>query len=121
MTKLSMHERLPFDEATTPPVVSTGDLPDLAQVRESLMAAYERYSPDRSGVVADYIPALANASPDSFGICVVGVRGASYEVGEAALPFSMQSVSKPFVFALRDRTSLFLAAVCVLLAILASV
>ena len=28
MTKLSMHEDLPFDEATTPPRVSTGDLPD---------------------------------------------------------------------------------------------
>ena len=27
MTKLSMHERLPFDEATAPSLVSTGELP----------------------------------------------------------------------------------------------
>ena len=29
MTKLSMHESLPFDEATTPSLVSTGELPQI--------------------------------------------------------------------------------------------
>ena len=100
MSKLSMHERLPFDEATTPPQVSTGELPSLDLVREILTEAYERYRPNTDGVVADYIPALASASPDLFGICVVGARGRFFEVGDVDRAFSIQSVSKPFVFAL---------------------
>jgi glutaminase len=100
MPEPTMHAPLPFDEATTPTVVSTGDLPDPERVRDDLTAAYERYRSERSGSVADYIPVLAEASPERFGICVVGVRGASIEVGDADVAFSIQSVSKPFVFAL---------------------
>jgi len=43
---------------------------------------------------------LAEASPDLFGIAVVGPRGRSFEIGDVAARFSIQSVSKPFVFAL---------------------
>ena len=100
MTKLSMHERLPFDEVTTPPRVSTGDLPQPGDVQRLVSEAYERYRPNTDGAVADYIPALASASPDLFGISVVGVRGRSFEIGDIDTNFSIQSVSKPFVFAL---------------------
>ena len=44
--------------------------------------------------------ALASASPGLFGICVVGARGRSFEIGDVETAFSIQSVSKPFVFAL---------------------
>jgi glutaminase len=37
---------------------------------------------------------------DRFGISVVGVDGASYGIGDSQVEFSIQSVSKPFVFAL---------------------
>ena len=50
--------------------------------------------------MADYIPALAAASPEWFGISVVGTRGRSFEIGDVETTFSIQSVSKPFVFAL---------------------
>ncbi len=100
MTKLSMHEQLPFDEATTPPTVSTGELPRPEDVARLVSEAYERYRPNTAGVVADYIPALASASPDLFGICVVGARGRFFEIGDVDTDFSIQSVSKPFVFAL---------------------
>ena len=50
--------------------------------------------------MADYIPVLAGASPDLFGISVVGARGRSFEIGDVDTAFSIQSVSKPFVFAL---------------------
>ena len=100
MTNLSMYERLPFDEATTPPRVSTGDLPDPEDVQRVVTEAYERYRSTTDGVVADYIPALAAASPDLFGISVVGARGRSFEIGDVDVRFSIQSVSKPFVFAL---------------------
>jgi glutaminase len=100
MTKLSMHERLPFEEAAGLSLVSTGELPEPQQVRDVVTEAYERYRGNTSGEVADYIPALAKASPDLFGICVVGVRGRMFEIGDVATKFSIQSVSKPFVFAL---------------------
>ena len=100
MTTLTMHEGLPFDETSTPPPVSTGELPDLEHVRDVVTEAYERYRTNTGGAVADYIPVLANASPDWFGVCVVGVRGRSFEIGDVDTTFSIQSVSKPFVFAL---------------------
>ena len=100
MTQLPMHETLPFDEATTPPRVSTGDLPMHAEIRQVVTDAYERYRGEGSGTVADYIPVLAEASPDLFGIAVVGPWGRSFEIGDVAAQFSIQSVSKPFVFAL---------------------
>jgi glutaminase len=100
MTKLTMHEELPFDEEATASTVSTGELPDPDEVRVLVTEAYERYRTNRDGTVADYIPVLAEASPDWFGIAVVGARGRSFEIGDVERTFSIQSVSKPFVFAL---------------------
>jgi glutaminase len=50
--------------------------------------------------VADYIPALAEADPSLFGLSIYGVRGRSFSVGDAEHRLSIQSISKPFVFAL---------------------
>lgn len=59
----------------------------------------------RSGKVATYIPELAKADPDWFGICVASTDGHVYEVGDSRLDFTIQSISKPFVYgiALQDR------------------
>jgi glutaminase len=85
-----------------PPVahVSTGRLPGEGVVLEMLAAAHRRFAIVGEGAVADYIPALAEASPDWFGISVVNVSGRVGSVGDADRSFSIQSVSKPFVFAL---------------------
>jgi len=80
--------------------VSTGKLPDLELVREIVTEAHTRFADDRVGVVADYIPALARVSPDLFGISLIGVGGADVGVGDCEHLFSIQSISKPFVFAL---------------------
>ena len=100
MADLSMHEGMPFDEESTPPPISTGELPRLEEIRDVVTEAYERYRTNGEGTVADYIPVLAEASPDWFGISVVGARGRSFEIGDVDTAFSIQSVSKPFVFAL---------------------
>ena len=63
MAKLTMHERVHFDEASAQQMVSTGDLPELDQVRDAAVEAYERYRPVKDGEVADYIPALAARLP----------------------------------------------------------
>src|SRR5882724_1636586 len=58
------------------------------------------------GQVATYIPELAKANPDWFGICLVTTEGHVYEVGDSRQPFTIQSISKPFVYglALEDNT-----------------
>ncbi len=71
----------------------------------ALEEIHERYKGLRDGTVADYIPELAKADPDWFGICCVTADGQIVEVGDSARPFTIQSVSKPFVYgmALEDR------------------
>jgi len=54
--------------------------------------------------VADYIPELKNANPHYFGISLATIDGHVYEVGDSAVPFTIQSISKPFVFALALQT-----------------
>ena len=52
------------------------------------------------GELADYIPELAAVAPDSFGICIATVDGYVYEIGDSRIPFTIQSISKPFTYAL---------------------
>jgi glutaminase len=89
-----------MDGTATQRFVSTGSLPPADDVRTLLETAYRRARADASGAVADYIPALATTPPDLFGAAVVAVSGASFVIGDAHHRFSIQSVSKPFVFAL---------------------
>src|SRR5256886_5930753 len=65
-----------------------------------LADCYEEFRSDHSGAVADYIPELKRANPAHFGIGLVTIDGHIYEVGDSAVPFTIQSVSKAFVFAL---------------------
>ncbi|HYY17832.1 MAG TPA: glutaminase A [Streptosporangiaceae bacterium] len=80
--------------------VSTGVLPPESEVRALVNEAYERFLPVGEGTVADYIPALATASPTAFGVCVAGVGGRLFSAGDADQEFAIQSISKVFVFAL---------------------
>jgi glutaminase len=93
-----MFSELPEDGQ--PFLVSTGHLALPHEVEALVRAAYERYRGLDDGKVADYIPALAKVSRKLFGVCVVGTSGATYAVGDATHEFSIQSVSKPFVFGL---------------------
>src|ERR1700704_5897608 len=58
------------------------------------------FSNETGGAVADYIPELGKADPDHFGISLATLDGHVYEVGDTRTPFTIQSMSKPFVFAL---------------------
>src|SRR5438270_1377352 len=58
------------------------------------------FSSETGGDVADYIPELGKADPDHFGISLATLDGHVYEVGDTTTPFTIQSISKPFVFAL---------------------
>ena len=80
--------------------VSTGSLPGPVEVARLVEEAHRRFGPVRTGEVSDVYPALRTAHPDRFGIAVTGVTGATHTAGDSAVPFSIMSVAKPFVFAL---------------------
>src|SRR3984957_19636542 len=80
--------------------VSTGVLPPDVDVEALISAGYERFLPVNEGAVADYIPALAAASPTAFGVCVAGVGGRLFSIGDADQEFAIESISKLFIFAL---------------------
>lgn len=65
-----------------------------------LSDCHAKFSPETSGTVADYIPELGKADPDHFGVSLATIDGHVYEVGDTRIPFTIQSMSKPFVFAL---------------------
>lgn len=53
-----------------------------------------------AGEVASYIPELAAADPDRFALALATVDGHVYTVGDAGVRYSIQSISKPFTYAL---------------------
>ncbi len=85
-----------------------GDLQSLASsisamtspFRNYLNDLYEKYRVLNEGAVADYIPELALAKPEWFGTCVVTTEGQIFEVGQCDQLFTIQSISKAFVFGL---------------------
>src|SRR5271165_7569419 len=95
-----MNTALDIDETSGPAYVSTGHLPPAERVDMLLAEAYERFNTVDEGKVADYIPALARTPRNLFGLCVVETNGAVHAAGDTGYEFSIQSVSKPFVFAL---------------------
>src|SRR5690606_11521013 len=78
----------------------TGIVPTDDRIDAALAAAYDRARRHDEGTVADYNPVLAPADPKAFGLCVADVDGGLHEVGDTRVPFSIQSISKVFVYAL---------------------
>lgn len=74
-------------------------------IQAYLDALHREFSALRDGEVATYIPELAKVDPDGFAIVLATVDGQVYSVGDADRRFSIQSISKPFVYgvALEDR------------------
>jgi glutaminase len=85
---------------------STGALDDLlgglkskvAPFRTTLQELHTKHHTNMDGNVADYIPELALADPNWFAISVVTIDGQSFDVGDYQRLFSIQSVSKPFMY-----------------------
>ena len=65
-----------------------------------LARCHDEFRGNDEGALADYIPELSRANPAHFGIGLVTIDGHVYEIGDSAVPFTIQSVSKAFVFAL---------------------
>ena len=87
---------------------NVGDLQSLASSITAVTSPFRNYLTDlhtkyqslNEGTVADYIPELALAKPEWFGICVITKDGEIFEVGDCDRLFTIQSISKAFVFGL---------------------
>ena len=82
----------------------------LSHIQEIIQDVYEKYKDINEGEVATYIPELAKANPDHFGIALATVDGVVCSAGDAQQEFTIQSICKPFAFQMaleefgRDRT-----------------
>jgi len=80
--------------------VSTGRLAPPLDVRRILDAVHTEVAGVDGGENSPIYPALAQADPSRFGLCVAGTDGEVFEAGDAGVGFAMMSVAKPFTFAL---------------------
>lgn len=69
-------------------------------VTEALTELHGRYGALSEGRVADYIPQLAFADRDCFGLALMSMDGHGYRAGRCGVSFTLQSLTKPFVLAL---------------------
>lgn len=63
-----------------------------------LAALMDRIRPIADGAPATYIPELGKADPAALGIAIAMVDGTVYQAGDAAKRFTIQSISKAFVY-----------------------
>jgi len=95
-----MSNQTPSKGPTGVPFVSTGNLPEPGEIQKLIEQAYAQFKSGVEGQNSQVYPALARVPSELFGICLVGTSGKVYAVGEFDYPFTIMSVSKPFVFAL---------------------
>ncbi|MDW5594744.1 glutaminase A [Conexibacter stalactiti] len=69
-------------------------------IDDYLHGLLERCRAQDGGAVADYIPELARVDPELTGICLATIDGHVYEAGDTHVPFTIQSISKPFAYAM---------------------
>jgi glutaminase len=69
-------------------------------IQRILVDLHTRYRDFDEGRPADYIPELGKADPKDFGIVIATTDGRIYEIGETSKEFTIQSISKPFTYAL---------------------
>lgn len=68
------------------------------EVQTLVDTVYEKIRPLSDGEVATYIPELGKANPDDFGVSLVTADGRVFEAGDCDREFTIQSISKPFMF-----------------------
>jgi glutaminase len=69
-------------------------------VQQYLDQIREEHASVTEGTLAGYIPELANVDPSGFGLSLSSSDGYVYESGDTAVEFTIQSISKPFTYAL---------------------
>lgn len=71
-----------------------------SMIPDYLEGALSSVAADDSGQTASYIPELAAADPDRLGAVFATIDGEVYGAGDVDVEFTIQSISKPFAYAL---------------------
>jgi glutaminase len=82
----------------TTSAVRTTSVAQEHRLQELINQLHAKHVPLTAGQVATYIPELGKANPEHFGICVVTAEGDVLASGDCDVPFTIQSISKPFTF-----------------------
>ncbi len=82
----------------------SSDLVEKHELQVAIELLHDRLKADQHGNVATYIPELSKADPATFGISLVTTGGRVFETGDHAVPFTIQSISKPFTFGIALET-----------------
>lgn len=67
-------------------------------MKKILQEFYDKIKTDTSGLNAQYIKELADVNPELFGVSFCDLHGEITSVGDAEIPFSLQSTCKPLMY-----------------------
>lgn len=70
----------------------------MSELQVLLESLHQTYQQQDAGKLACYIPELCKADPNWFAISIVTVDGQTFEVGDCQQTFTIQSISKVFVY-----------------------
>ncbi|GMT31356.1 hypothetical protein PFISCL1PPCAC_22653, partial [Pristionchus fissidentatus] len=75
-------------------------IPDWPSFCKTMGETFEQVRPAHAGSVATYIPQLARTDPSYWAMSICTVDGQRKSYGDSNVPFCLQSVSKPFTYAM---------------------
>ncbi|KAL0851088.1 hypothetical protein ABMA28_006961 [Loxostege sticticalis] len=104
-------DRKTFKEVIAPNIVlitrafrSQFVIPDFQDFIKDIEEMYWAAKSNTDGKVASYIPQLARANPDCWGVSVCTIDGQRFSIGDVTVPFTLQSTSKPLTYAMALET-----------------
>jgi glutaminase len=95
--KISQH---PSSQNFEPQDIKAEKAKVISHIDTMLSDIYLKTQCKQEGVLADYIPELANVSPDKFGIAIATSSGHVQSIGDAHTEFTIQSTSKALTYCL---------------------
>eukprot|EP01084_Bolivina_argentea_P227687 384565_1 len=69
-------------------------IPQFSQFKSRITDIYQQVKQNYNGKVADYIPQIAKANPDHFGVSICSIDGQQLNIGNYDTDFSVQSCCK---------------------------
>ncbi|XP_049692474.2 glutaminase liver isoform, mitochondrial isoform X1 [Helicoverpa armigera] len=79
-------------------------IPDFQDFIKDIEEMYWAAKSNYKGKIASYIPQLARASVESWGVSVCTIDGQRFSIGDVNVPFTIQSCSKPLTYAMALET-----------------
>ncbi|XP_045214961.2 glutaminase kidney isoform, mitochondrial-like isoform X1 [Mercenaria mercenaria] len=75
-------------------------IPEFRTFTDIIDKIFEKCVDNEEGKPAQYIPQLARRNPKHWGVSICTVDGQRYDLGETNIPFCLESVVKPLIYAL---------------------